>query len=47
MSNRGPPAAIISMAQQASPNPIGQMDDSRAQLSTRSTVVVMMLSSKL
>ncbi len=44
MSNRGPPAAIISMAQHARPNPIGQSDDCRAQLSTASTLVVMMLS---
>ena len=47
ISNRDAPAAIISIAQHASPNPIGQMDDSRAQLSTRSTLVVMKLSSKL
>src|ERR1044072_4004218 len=33
------------MAQQARPNPIGQIDDSRAQLSTRSMLVVMKLSS--
>ena len=33
------------MAQQANPKPIGQIDDSRAQLSTRSMFVVMKLSS--
>jgi hypothetical protein len=47
MSNRGTPAAIISMAQQARPNPIGHSDDFRAQLSTASRLVVMMLSSKV
>src|SRR3954468_576109 len=46
MSKRDAEAAIISMAQHARPNPIGQMDDSRAQLSTRSMLVVMKLSSK-
>src|SRR5438445_13634015 len=46
MSYRDAEAAIISMAQQARPNPIGQIDDSRAQLSTRSMLVVMKLSSK-
>ena len=45
MSNREADAAIISMAQHARPNPIGQMDDSRAQFSTRSMLVVMKLSS--
>src|SRR5262245_47709682 len=45
MSYRDADAAIISMAQQARPNPIGQMDDSRAQFSTRSMLVVMKLSS--
>src|SRR5436190_5783116 len=45
MSYRDAEAAIISIAQHASPNPIGQMDDSRAQLSTRSMLVVMKLSS--
>src|SRR5215471_5733714 len=40
-------AAIISIAQHASPNPIGQIDDSRAQFSTRSMLVVMKLSSNL
>jgi hypothetical protein len=34
MSNRAVLAAIISMAQQASPNVSGQMDDLRAQLNT-------------
>src|SRR5581483_1938926 len=46
MSYREADAAIISIAQHARPNPIGQMDDSRAQLSTRSMLVVMKLSSK-
>src|SRR5262249_17692121 len=45
MSNREADAAIISIAQHARPNPIGQMDDSRAQFSTRSMLVVMKLSS--
>ena len=45
MSKRDADAAIISMAQHARPNPIGQIDDSRAQLSTRSMLVVMKLSS--
>src|SRR5882672_1344792 len=45
MSYRDAEAAIISIAQHARPNPIGQMDDSRAQLSTRSMLVVMKLSS--
>jgi hypothetical protein len=47
MSKRDAEAAIISIAQQASPKPIGQIDDSRAQLRTRSILVVMKLSSKL
>src|ERR1700686_2564121 len=47
MSNRDAEAAIISIAQQARPKPIGQMDDSRAQFSTRSMLVVMKLSSNL
>src|SRR5436189_1710330 len=47
MSYRDAEAAIISMAQQARPNPMGQIDDSRAQLSTRSMLVVMKLSSNL
>src|SRR2546430_15812578 len=47
MSYRDADAAIISIAQQARPNPIGQIDDSRAQLSTRSMLVVMKLSSNL
>src|SRR5262245_58079794 len=38
--------AIISMAQQARPNCIGQIDERRAQLMTESTVVVTMFSSK-
>src|SRR6478735_5149224 len=40
ISNREVLAAIISMAQQASPNVRGHMDDSRAQLNTWSTLVV-------
>src|SRR6478672_10277800 len=40
MSKRDVLAAIISMAQQASPNVSGQIDDSRAQLNTWSTLVV-------
>src|SRR6185436_19763596 len=46
MSKREAEAAIISIAQHARPKPIGQIDDSRAQLSTRSMLVVMKLSSK-
>jgi hypothetical protein len=42
MSKRDAPVAIISIAQQASPNVIGQSADLRAQLKTKSTVVVMM-----
>src|SRR5438128_4388704 len=42
ISNRDAPVAIISMAQQASPNVIGHSADLRAQLNTKSTVVVMM-----
>src|SRR6185295_6160977 len=42
MSKRDAPVAIISMAQQASPNVIGQSADLRAQLKTKSTVDVMM-----
>ena len=42
MSKRDAPVAIISMAQQASPKVIGQSADLRAQLNTKSTVVVMM-----
>src|SRR5882672_4400645 len=45
MSNREADAAIISIAQHARPKPMGQIDDSRAQLSTRSILVVMKLSS--
>src|ERR1044071_4383768 len=41
-SNRDAPVAIISMAQQARPNVIGQRADLRAQLNTKSTVDVMM-----
>src|SRR5262249_13524157 len=47
MSYRDADAAIISIAQQARPKPMGQIDDSRAQLSTRSMLVVMKLSSNL
>src|SRR6266446_2808155 len=36
-SNRAAPVAIISMAQQASPNVIGQSELARAQLITQST----------
>src|SRR6516225_9450082 len=46
MSYREAPVAIISMAQQASPNVIGHMLDSRAQLIACSSDVVMTLSSK-
>src|SRR5438876_6942564 len=46
MSYREADAAIISIAQHARPNPIGQIDDSRAQFRTRSMLVVMKLSSK-
>ena len=42
-SKRLAPAAIISIAQQARPNVIGQMLDCRAQLIACSTVVVMTL----
>src|SRR6476661_13299 len=45
MSKRDAEAAIISIAQHARPNPIGQIDDSRAQFRTRSMLVVMKLSS--
>src|SRR5947207_9970736 len=38
-SKRGPAIAIISIAQQASPNPSGQMAFARAQLTTLATVV--------
>src|SRR5262247_1413147 len=41
MSKREAPVAIISIAQQANPNVIGQRADLRAQLNTKSTVVVM------
>ena len=46
MSKRDADAAIISMAQQARPNVIGHMLDSRAQLIACSRVVVITLSSK-
>ena len=45
MSKRLAPAAIISIAQHASPNVIGQMLDWRAQLIACSTVVSTMFSS--
>src|ERR1044071_3037959 len=41
MSKREAPVAIISIAQHASPKVIGQSADLRAQLKTKSTVVVM------
>src|SRR5215831_15747961 len=41
MSNRDAPVAIISIAQHARPNVMGHNADFRAQLKTRSTVVVM------
>src|SRR6202011_2336540 len=41
MSNRDVDEAIISIAQQANPNVIGHTADFRAQLKTKSTVVVM------
>src|SRR5260221_13709801 len=47
MSYRDADAAIISIAQHARPKPIGQIDDSRAQLRMRSMLVVMKLSSNL
>src|SRR5215467_2117163 len=40
MSKREAPVAIISIAQQARPNVIGHRADFRAQLNTKSTVVV-------
>jgi hypothetical protein len=45
MSNRDADVAIISIAQQAKPKPIGQSEDCLAQFRTLSTLVVMMLSS--
>jgi hypothetical protein len=42
MSKRDAPVAIISIAQQARPNVMGQSADFRDQLKTKSTVVVMM-----
>src|SRR5215475_3622588 len=47
MSYREADAAIISMAQHASPKPIGQFDDSRAQFNTWTIYVVMKRSSHL
>src|SRR5229473_3786062 len=45
-SKRASMTAIISIAQQASPNCIGQIEERRAQLMTESTVVVRTLSPK-
>src|SRR5207249_11174713 len=45
MSKREAPVAISAMAQQARPNVIGHMLDSRAQLTACSSVVVMTFSS--
>jgi hypothetical protein len=42
MSKRDAPVAIISMAQQAKPNVMGQRAEARAQLKTKSTVEVIM-----
>src|SRR5213594_1177560 len=42
ISKREAPVAIISIAQQARPNVMGQSADLRDQLKTKSTVVVMM-----
>src|SRR5436309_595220 len=42
ISKREAPVAIISIAQQAKPNVIGHRADFRAQLKTKSTLVVMM-----
>src|SRR3954468_21094557 len=42
ISKRDAPVAIISIAQHAKPNVIGQSADFRAQLNKESTVVVMM-----
>src|SRR5688572_30259602 len=42
ISKRDAPVAIISIAQQARPKVMGQSADFRAQLKTKSTVVVMM-----
>src|SRR3990172_5960044 len=47
MSNRDAPVAIISMAQQARPNVIGQGLDLRAQLKSQSSEVVTTLGSIL
>src|SRR5215468_11649624 len=46
ISKREAPVAIISIAQQARPNVIGQRADFRAQLKTKSTDVVMIFFSK-
>src|ERR1700739_4355986 len=46
ISKREAPVAIISIAQQAKPNVIGHIADLRAQLKTKSTVVVMIFFSK-
>lgn len=46
ISKREPIIDIISMAQQAKPKLIGQMEFLRAQLIAQSTVVVMTLSAK-
>src|SRR5215831_15992989 len=46
ISKREAPVAIISIAQQASPNVIGHSADLRAQLKTKSTESVMMFFSK-
>src|SRR6478672_13221423 len=43
-SERGPPACIISMAQQARPNIMYQTDDLRVQLRKSSTLVVSAIS---
>src|SRR4029077_17804054 len=47
ISQREQPTAIISMAQQARPNVIGHMLDSRAQLMACSSVEVMTFSSEI
>src|SRR5437667_6681731 len=46
ISKRDAPVAIISIAQQARPNVIGHSADLRAQLKTKSTVVVIIFFSK-
>jgi hypothetical protein len=45
MSNVAAPTAIISMAQHARPNVIGQIEERRAQFSSQSTFVQSTLSS--